>query len=486
MKSYGNVNRPLSWDNFANCIYIVVRKQNHGMSYLTVWDLVLTPFYLLILHFIAKRQRDSRYPAGHPLRQYFLPGLYVKLGGAIFIALVYQFYYGGGDTFNFFYHSQIINSSLNDSFSTWIKLLMRTSPDEAPEIYLYTSQLYWYQSPEEYLVAVVAAIFGLLNGTTYLPIALMFAYFSFTGVWALFRTFANIYPKAHRYLSYAFLFIPSTFVWGSAIFKDTLCMFGLGWLTYTTFRIFVNKDFSLKNIFLLVLSFWLVASVKLYILMAFLPALGLWLLMTYSGKIAVAGLRWIVNLLFVGVIAGSFLYFSDRFAKDLSKYSLEELAYTAEVTRSWTNYASGDEGSSYNIGTVTGSSAEMLALFPKAVVVTFFRPFPWEARKVIVVLSALEALLFLYFTVTILLNRKSKLGTNFIKDPNIIFCFLFALIFAFAVGVSSGNFGALSRYKIPCLPFYGAFLAILYSKQKLAEENKKKVPYKKYPQPAVG
>jgi hypothetical protein len=52
------------------------------------------------------------------------------------------------------------------------------------------------------------------------------------------------------------------------------------------------------------------------------------------------------------------------------------------------------------------------------------------------------------------------------KDPNIIFCLIFSLIFAFAVGISSYNFGALSRYKIPCLPFYAAFLFILLSNGK--------------------
>jgi hypothetical protein len=48
------------------------------------------------------------------------------------------------------------------------------------------------------------------------------------------------------------------------------------------------------------------------------------------------------------------------------------------------------------------------------------------------------------------------------KDPNLSFSLAFSIIFAFAVGISSYNFGALSRYKIPCLPFYAASLIILY------------------------
>src|SRR5215216_472684 len=109
------------------------------MQYLTIWDLILTPIYLIVLSFIAKRYRDKKYPKGHPLRKYYLPGLYVKFFGVIFIALIYQFYYNGGDTYNFFYHSQIINSSLDDSVVTWFDLLMRKSPEVNTSIYRYSS-----------------------------------------------------------------------------------------------------------------------------------------------------------------------------------------------------------------------------------------------------------------------------------------------------------------------------------------------------------
>jgi len=95
-------------------------------------------------------------------------------------------------------------------------------------------------------------------------------------------------------------------------------------------------------------------------------------------------------------------------------------------------------------------------------VVTLFRPFPWEAKKVIVLLSALEALMFVYFTFKAFQKRGIPKTLSLIfKDPNLLFCLTFSLIFAFAVGISTYNFGALSRYKIPCLPFYAAFLMIV-------------------------
>lgn len=443
------------------------------MQYLTVWDLVLTPIYLLVLTFIAKRMRDKRYPPGHPLRKYYLPGLWVKFGGAIFIALIYQFYYEGGDTFNFFTQSKVINSSLNDSFSVWFELLQRKPQDSNPHLYKYISQLFWYRDPPSYRVVVIGAIIGLLNGTTYLPIALVFAFVSFTGIWAMYRTFANLYPKLHKELAIAFLFIPSTFVWGSALFKDTVCMFGLGWMTYTTFRIFINRDFSFKNLFLLALSFYLVATIKIYILLAFVPALFIWLLTTYASRIPAASVRFLAKTFFIAVTVGAFFLISQVFANELQKYSLERIANTANTTAGWINYASGDEGSAYDLGGFSTDIGSMLLKLPQAVVVTLYRPFPWEARKLIVMLSALEAIFFIYFTVQAFRKRGIGKAFNMIfKDPNLFFFATFSVIFAFAVGISSYNFGALSRYKIPCLPFYAALLAVLLFKDKKPAASK--------------
>ncbi|MBD0287163.1 MAG: hypothetical protein ICV79_17295 [Flavisolibacter sp.] len=433
------------------------------MQYLTIWDLVLTPVYLLVLGLIAKRHRDKKYSLGHPLRRYYLPGLYIKFGGAIFIALVYQYYYKGGDTFIYFMHSKIINSSLKDSINTWFDLITRTPFTDNPKVYNYAVQMEWYVDRSTYTVASLGAIFGLLNGTTYLPIALLFAFFSYTGLWAMYRTFTNIYPNLYRQLAIPFLFIPSIAVWGSAIFKDTVCMFGLGWVTYCTFRIFVNRDFSIKNIALLLLSFYLVALIKIYILLAFLPALSLWLLMTYSKRIKMAVIRWFMNIAFIAVVVAGFFYFANRFAKELNKYSLENITKTAEVTRSWIAYSSGEEGSAYSLGEMDGTIEGLLLKAPAGVVVTLFRPFLWEVKKIIVGLSALESFLFLSGTLLVVFRTGffsffRKIFTN----PNLTFFFTFSLIFAFAVGVSSYNFGALSRYKIPCLPFYAALLIVLY------------------------
>jgi hypothetical protein len=327
----------------------------------------------------------------------------------------------------------------------------------------------WYSDPASYTVCSITALLGIFTYNTYLPTAVIFAFISFTGIWALFRTFASLYPHLTRPVAIAILFIPSVFVWGSGIFKDTICIFGLGWLTYGTFRFLVQKDFSFANILFSALSFILIAKVKLYILLGFVPALLIWLLFRYTQKIKVSATRIFVKLVFASILTGGFLFFMRSFGKELGKYSLENVIATSSVTRGWIAYASArdDEASAYSLGSFSPTIGGMLSKFPLAVNVTLFRPYVWESKKIIVLLSSAEALLFLFLTLKILFTiGPVKIWKTINTDPTIQFCFIFSLIFAFAVGISSYNFGALSRYKIPCLPFYALGLVLVYYKNR--------------------
>ena len=401
-----------------------------------------------------------------------MAGLTAKIVGAVFIGLLYQYHYEGGDTSNYFYHSQVINSSFSESIVKWFNLVLRIPPWYDGDYSQYISKLWWYESPAEYAVASIAAFIGIFTFTTYLPIAVIFAAISFSGSWALFRTFATKYPEYTRYIAWATLFIPSTIMWGSGIFKDTICMFGLGWMTYGAFRMLINRDFSVRNIILTVISFILVAKIKIYILLAFVPAVALWILFTYSHRIASYGWRMFVKMFVILVCSGGFLYFSEKFAMELGRYSLENVAKTSYITSSYIAGVSGDDGSAYSLGTIEPTMAGLIKKFPSAVNVTLFRPYLWETRKPIQFFNAIEAFLFLWVTIKVLVSIGLFKVWNTIKDdPTIQFCLIFTIVFAFAVGVSSGNFGALSRYRIPCLPFYGLALLLIYYKHKDTTKN---------------
>ncbi len=435
------------------------------MQFITLADYLLLPFYLAIIYMIALGFRNRKYPPGHPWRPYFIPGLTVKLGGAIFIGLIYQYYYKGGDTTHYFLQSQTLNESFSESPVTWFQLIFHIPEGYESAVNNYTSRIYWYDAPNNYAVIVTAALAGMLSFNTFLPSSLLFAALSFTGIWAMFRAFASQYPALTKHIALAILFIPSTYIWGSGIFKDTLCMFGMGWMIYGSFTLLIQRKIRPGGVLLTVIGFYLIAVIKIYILVSFLPALALWILFSYSQKISSSFVRLFIKIGIFAGSAGMFVLFSSSFSEELGKYSLENIAQTATLTRDYIFTSSGDEGSAYDIGAFDPSIAGMLKKFLPAVNVTLFRPYIWESRKPIVLFNALEAFLFLFFTLKLILTLGlKKIWKAINSDPNIQFCLIFTLIFAFAVGISSANFGTLSRYRIPCLPLYGLALILIYYK----------------------
>jgi hypothetical protein len=168
--------------------------------------------------------------------------------------------------------------------------------------------------------------------------------------------------------------------------------------------------------------------------------------------------------LYASTIAGLVLIGGRLQAELFGEYNVESVAFKSFVTRDYLYRISNEQdGSGYTLGDMDPTLFGMLEKAPAGVNVTLFRPYLWEARKPIVMISALESLLYFIFTiVAIVRNNPIRMVQRILADETLQFCLIFTLIFAFAVGISTSNFGSLVRYKIPCLPFYTAFLIILF------------------------
>jgi hypothetical protein len=435
---------------------------------LGVLDFLLLPFLLALVYGFAYSYRNRHYRDGHPWRPYFIPALSIKIFGAILIGLIYAYYYKGGDTFNYFYHSQVINSAMDESVEKWFNLILRIPKSTDVEYYEYIEKMQWYKDPSTYTVSSLTALLSIITFNSYLPTAVLFAVISFTGAWALFRTFSSLYPNLLRAVSIPTLFIPSVIVWGSGIFKDSLCMFGLGWLSYSIFRMVLKRDFSIWNMIISVFCFLLVSTVKIYIVLAFIPALAIWLVNIYTQKIRNTLSRFSVNVFLFLIIIGVSLMLFQYFSNSLGKYSIEQISTTSNTTRRWISYVSElESGSSYDLGNFSPTFGGIISRIPQAINVTLFRPYIWEVRKPIVLLSALESLLFFLLTIRLMIEVGPKrIYRTILREPTVRFCLIFSLIFSFSVGISSYNFGALSRYKIPALPFYTLGIIIIWYKNK--------------------
>jgi len=425
-------------------------------------DIFLTPIYLLFIYLAAYAAKNR--VARKTAKPYFIPALTVKIVGAVALGLVYQFYYRGGDTFNFFLDSKVIwEAFLNSPFKA-LGIIFADGGHHS-EIYEYTRRIYFYVDRQTFHVVRVAGFFGMFTFQTYSLIAVCFALCCFSGMWALYKVFLDCYPNLHRRLAYAVFFIPSVFFWGSGLLKDTLTLGALGWLFHAFYFGLIKRRSLFVNISVLLAAMLVIQAIKVYILLCFLPAAFLWVFMEYRTRIRSAALR-LVSLPLVIAISVPISYQAIiKVTEDSTRYQLDNITATTKTTADWLRVVGTQQGGSvYSLGEFDGTWTSMLAKAPAAINVSLYRPYLWEARNPVMLLSALEAAFFLFLSLKILFQIKlARLGRILTSQPILLFCLVFSLTFSFAVGVSSYNFGTLVRYKIPMMPFFLSFLYIVQS-----------------------
>ncbi|XOV91915.1 MAG: hypothetical protein ACFHWX_17115 [Bacteroidota bacterium] len=384
------------------------------------------------------------------------------------LGVIYQFYYEGGDTFTYFTLGSkwIWRAFMDDPFVGFN--LIFGAGDITGENFQYAQHIYSFGDTASYFVVRVAGFFDILTFSTYSSTALLFATFGFAGQWAMYLSFVRFFPAISKYLAYVILFLPSLFFWGSGLLKDTLTLGALGFLFYGITDFIQFKKSPVINIVLAVIGFWIIYTVKIYIVACFIPAVVIWTAYFYQDKVKNIILRLVIAPIILGSAVGLAGYAAFKVGEDNDRYSFESLAFTAESTAKWNYYVSNrDKGSGYTLGDFDFSFFGLASKFVPAVITSFFRPFLWEVRNPVMLLSALENLVIIWLVLNTLINLKRLNILS--KYPILILCLLFAIFFGFAVGVTTYNFGSLVRYRIPMIPFLLAVLIAVKYKSRIVE-----------------
>lgn len=439
---------------------------------LSIKDILLTPIYFITIYFfivyISKKTIKNK-----QLQKYFKWAILTRMLATIAFSIIHGLYYGG-DTGAYYHSSKKIWEAFLDKPTYAFQLIFSSSANLDPALIKYTSQMYMDIGGTEGIIIKIASFIGLFSFHTYTIIAFCFSLFCFSGLWAIYRIFYRLYPTLHKELAIAILFFPSAVFWGSGLLKDPLTMGALGWLFWGFYNSIVAREKIASSLLSISVGFILLYKIKIYILLCFLPAALAWIFLEYNSKIRSSLLKWLTLPIFLlaGVIIGYFALV--RVSEDDKRYSLDTMAKTAAVTADYLRYMSEKQGGAYyNIGELDGTAGSMFRVAPQAINVSLFRPYLWEATNPFILLAALESAIFLIITlIAFIRNGVFKSFSKITKTPLLLFCFIFSLVFAFAIGVSTVNFGSLVRYKIPLFPFYLSAVLILFSSNKLKYKSK--------------
>lgn len=442
----------------------LIKVLYHGDVEIEYWEWMLGLLFVFMLYVLFAREKNLKLPK-HPEYKFYLWGLLAKLGGGVVFSLVYFYYYQGGDTLGYFFSAVALRNLAFENPSEYITQMMGDNSMRAWSVYtLNTAKPYQYLFFDDrtFVVVRLVSLLSFFTLKSYLLSTLLIAWASFFGVWACFRTFVSYFPQLMGQMATAFLFMPSTIFWGSSILKDTFTFSAVCWWVHSIDELFFKRRNQGRNWVLVVISGLMMVTIKPYIFMVLFPATLLWLFYFRVMRVRNLLIKFVLLPITVVLMVGTSIFVLSRMGDMLDKFALDDALVTIQVTQNDLSNAKAYGSNSFELGEFDGTWTGVLSKFPIAVNAALFRPYLWECSSMVMAMSGLENLWVLSITVLALLRAGPRFFLRCIGGvPLLLMSTTFAILFAFAVGVTTPNFGALVRFKIPMVPFFISTMYII-------------------------
>jgi hypothetical protein len=298
-----------------------------------------------------------------------------------------------------------------------------------------------------WLDTVIYALFG----QTELGAFFIFAWFNFLGTYLFYRAFRIAYPRGdgRRYALLLF-FLPSLLYWPSSLGKEAWMMLAIGLASYGLARVLATRP---GGYLALLAGVGGMLLVRPHLALIFLPAAFFAVLFRraqpgrrHNAIGRIIGIAVLVVSGFV-VIAKAQSYFG------ISSLDVQTLSQQLKTTRAQT-----DLGNS----AFHPPNAQSPLGFPESIVTVLFRPFPFEAHSLTVLVASLEGLVLLgLFAAS--RRRLARIVSALRDSPYVLFSLVYSILFIFAFSNFS-NFGILARERVQMLPLALVLLAIPLAK----------------------
>ena len=323
-----------------------------------------------------------------------------------------------------------------------------------------------WKDPYTFSICRFSSLFSLISFNSFFITSIFVCCFSYVGVWNLYRLLNILYPKNQKFFAYFVLYLPSLIFWGSGIMKDSFVLGSTCWITYSFFKVFIERKNILINTFFIILNGYIILNSKSYILISLFPGILLWLNSAYLNKITNKVFKIILFPIILSsiILAGFYIY--SNISSSMGVYgNMNSAIQQAQIIQGDLLREEQYGKNNYNIGSFDGSLRSLIGVAPIAIFTAIFRPLLWEVGSPTMLFSAIENTILIIFTISVIGRvRPIKLFKILLKEPYLTYCLVFSLLLAFGVGIAGTNFGALVRYKIPFMPFLFSMLFTLKKK----------------------
>ncbi|MBN9162659.1 MAG: hypothetical protein BGO98_48690 [Myxococcales bacterium 68-20] len=366
--------------------------------------------------------------------------------------------YGGGDMLNYMSEGSLVAHAFEldprEFGPFWLDLLLQGEPST-------TFPVLGAGSSTGSMVAITAAL-ALVFRYSLFGICLAIAVAACFGKFALYRVFREVLPTPMRArILIAILLMPSAVFWSAGVLKESLVIAGVGPLWLGIHRILRGRP--VWGSILVLVGAIPIALLKSYTLFALGVGAAAWFtmdrLLSRSGRTGPVRIRPIYLIVGAALTYASVIGLSQLFPK----YSVDQMG--EDLARYQRLGVQVGGGSFYQMGDEGAMSLQkQIAFGPLAIATALFRPFVFEANNGLALMASLEILVMTILVVQVLLRTGPRSALRALMSTPVLFgSLVFVLAFGLGVGLATTNFGTLSRYRMPLVPFYAVVVFVLQS-----------------------
>ncbi len=297
------------------------------------------------------------------------------------------------------------------------------------------------------------ALTGLLRYfllDSFWAIYVFMAFLSFFGKWALYATVRDeLKLPSRRPLVVGTMLLPSMVFWSSGLVKEAAAMTGLGALAYG-----LRAPIKGSRLALALAGAVAVGVIKPYLLFPFSIGAAAWLGLRSSKRSFQA--KPIYLLLGIAAGYGLVMVLGALFPA----FAPDAFAERAAEAQLYGERAGG--GSYYQMGDAKAKTlAGQLVYAPLALLTTLARPALFEVHNITSLIASLEMTALTLYVLRSIARGGATGVRAALGRPVIVLCVLNTVFAGTAIGLATTNFGTLSRYRIPVLPFYATIAVAL-------------------------
>ena len=368
--------------------------------------------------------------------------LLTKLFAALAMLYTYIHVYPNrneADIFKYFDDSKALSSLAVHSPNQFLRIITGQWTDS--DLPALNTMNYWFRSydhgiaNDNRIIIRVNAVLNLITQGIYELNLSFFLLLSLLGSYFLYSVFTH-HSSSRWICFFAAFLLPSTLFWSSGILKEAVLLFALGGFVYSLHQVFYLRRY--QSLFLLLLSLALLMQIKVYILFALVPFLGMGLLSDLLKS------RWkgfLITLALLGICFSLQAFFLPDWSL-LSTIQGKQFDFIqmAKALNAGSQVAVVPlDGTFWNL-----VKSGMIGLFNVLFFPNIFVIKPWYGA-----IFALENLLLwglMVGAITSILSSKSDWGW-----PH--FWLIFGVFVFVVIGITVPVVGAIIRYKSPVLPF---------------------------------